>query len=126
MANNPVIRKIKIADVVYDLKDGSVEEQINAALSNLGENLDIDHPVYVAEESVDTSAEVINADTLGGHPADSYATKEYVDELLEEGAGAPSEMDALLLISELGFTAPAFIDAEDNVYLDDLNNVLIL
>lgn len=84
MANNPVIRKIKIADVVYDLKDGSVEEQINAAISNLGENLDIDHPVYVAEESVDTSAEVINADTLGGHPADDFATKVYVDDKISE------------------------------------------
>lgn len=84
MANNPVIRKIKIADVVYDLKDGSVEEQINAALSNLEENLDIDHPVYVAEESVDTSAEVINADTLGGHPADDFATKVYVDDKISE------------------------------------------
>ena len=85
MANNPVIRKIKIADVVYDLKDGSVEEQIGAAVA------DIDHPVYVAEESIDTSAEVINADTLGGHPADDFATKVYVDDKISEaqvGGGA--------------------------------------
>lgn len=33
--------------------------------------------VYAAEESVDTSAEVINADTVGGHPASDFAPAGY-------------------------------------------------
>lgn len=38
----------------------------------------------------------------------------------------PDEMDALLLVSEMSLAEPAMVDANNNVYLDESDNILIL
>ena len=35
-------------------------------------------------------------------------------------------MDALLLLAELDLMQPAFVDADNNVYLDDIDNIITL
>ena len=61
--------------------------------------------VYAAEESVDASAETINADTLGGHPVSDFAMAHDVENLTAEDVGArPNTW--LPTIAEIG-AAPA-------------------
>ena len=47
-------------------------EQISLAIES------IEHPIYVDENGVDSTAETINADALGGRPASEYATRSFV------------------------------------------------
>ena len=112
-------------------------------------------PIYVEDAEPESGAAPIDADTLGGRPADEYATKAYVLNAIGggvtgDGTGVvvdqvqadwnqtdetqpdfiknkPDEMDALLLVAELGLVSePAFVDANNNVYLDNSNNIVTL
>lgn len=52
--------------------------------------------MYASDDSVDSTAEVINADTLGGLPAENYATQSFVTNKIAEAqlsGGEGSEID---------------------------------
>ena len=64
--------------ILEQVGDKTVAEQIFLAIE------DLEHPVYVDEDGTDSSAEIINADTLGGRPASEYATQTFVTNKITE------------------------------------------
>ena len=58
----------------------ATKEYVNDELKNIEDNIDIDDVVYTDEFGEDSSVAPINADSLGGIPADEYASKTFVKE----------------------------------------------
>lgn len=76
---------------ILKIKNNGVWEELGGGDADTLDGLhaaDLENEVYAAEESVDTSAEVINADTLGGILAKDYATKDDLNALDYEDVGA--------------------------------------
>ena len=61
-----------------DLSSYATKEYVNNEIKNVEDNIDIEDVVYADEDGAEASAAPINASTLGGIPADRYATQEYV------------------------------------------------
>jgi hypothetical protein len=70
------IHKLTQEQYERELAAGNIDENALYLTPDDGNSETLEDVVYAAEESVDTFAEVINADTLGGHPSSYFATKE--------------------------------------------------
>lgn len=84
-STNPVQNKVvntAISSLNSLVGDTKVSTQISNAINA------IQHPVYTGDESVDTSAEIINADTLGGHPVSDFFTNGKLGNLTHSDVGA--------------------------------------
>lgn len=97
--------------------------------SDLKEVLGAGDHIYVAEESVDTSVEVINADTLGGYSSSDFRHSDWVPTAEEVGARPDTWLPT---IAEIG-AAPAgwgyggamdYIVDENGTFETKLNEIL--
>ena len=114
--------KEQVSDISMLVGDTSVAEQIESAIGELELNVGASHnhdDVYYTESEIDAKLSSV-----------AYIDEnDNEDEEVEIGSAMnkPTEMDALLLIAEVGLVSqPAFVDANNNVYLDGSNNILTL
>lgn len=116
-------------------------------LGSLGSNVEVDSTLTQTGKAADAKAvgdAISNLNTLVG----DTSVSDQITEALEGYTGGgesvqsdwdqtdetqpdfiknkPDEMDALLLVSEMDLTEPALVDADNNVYLDESDNILIL
>lgn len=100
------IHKISQAQYERELEAGRIDG--NALYLTPDDNSEmLEDVVYAAEESVDTSAEVINADTLGGYSSSDFRHSDWLPTAEEVGA-APSGFG-------LGTTPKFITDANDAI-----------
>lgn len=90
-----------------DLSAYATKEYVNDELKNIEDNIDIDDVVYTDEFGEDSSVAPINADSLGGIPADEYASKTFVkEEVLKIQTGGDVDLSEYATKEDLdGLTA---------------------
>ena len=82
--------------------------------SDLKEVLGVGDPIYTAEESTDTSAEVINADTLGGYSSSDFRHSDWIPTAEEVGA-RPNNW--LPTVAEIGAASVGYGYGEPMIWL---------
>ena len=125
--NLPILKIHKMTEAQFKREKEAGRTEENALYLTPDEDIDlsayatkddvenIEFPVYAAEESVDVSAEVINADTLGGYSASDFRHSDWMPTIAEIGA-APAGFGyggTMPIIKSKGTTAKDFEDVLD-------------
>ena len=86
------IHKLTQEQYERELAAGNIDENALYLTPDDGNSETLEDVVYAAEESVDTFAEVINADTLGGLTANQYATQSFVANKIAEAQSSLTDL----------------------------------